>query len=314
MWGITSLLRGRRASLVPAVLCGAGVIVFVTILASDALAKRSVWSEARHPAKGAPRAIGSYTAGCLQGGTGIALSGPGYEVMRPHRRRFFGHPELVSMIEDLGTTLLDSGHGPILVGDLGQPKGGPSARGHASHQSGLDVDIWFWHPKQAEKRTLTRRERRKMPNHRVVDPKKLEYTKYWSEDVSAMIFAAAADERVSRVLVNPLIKKRLCESKGPERALLRKIRPWYGHADHMHVRLHCPADSKECVPQNDVPEDDGCGDLDWWLSKKAKKDRKKGKKDYLSNVGALPPLPTACSALVKGKRRSSRKRRSRRSR
>lgn len=265
----------------------------------EATAKRTVWSEAVAPSGGSASAIGSYTAGCVRGAKKLALSGTGYQVMRPKRKRYYGHPALLSVIQDLGATMLAAKHGPILVGDLGQAKGGPSPRGHASHQSGLDVDIWFWHPKVAEKRRLTRRERRRIPNHRVVDPKKLKYTKYWSDDVPAMIFAAAADARVSRVLVNPLIKKRLCETKGIDRTLLRKIRPWYGHADHMHVRLHCPKGSKHCVPQDAVPEDDGCGDLEWWLSPKARKDRKKGKKEYLSNVGAVPLLPEQCQELVR---------------
>ncbi len=177
--------------------------------------------------------------------------------------------------------------------------GGPSPRGHASHQSGLDVDIWFWHPKIAERRRLTRRERRRTPNHRVVDPKKLEYTKYWSDSVPAMIWAAAEDSRVSRVLVNPLIKKRLCETDGDRTEMLRKVRPWYGHADHMHVRLHCPQGSKHCVPQDALPEGDGCADLDWWLSKKAKRDRKKGKAKYLSTVGAVPLLPEQCLVMIR---------------
>ncbi len=275
------------------------VVAFLALVPGQADAKPSAWSRATAPAKGQASAIGAYTAGCIRGAKKLSLSGAGFEVMRPKRKRNYGHPLLLSFIEDLGKTLRASKHGPILIGDLGQPKGGPSPRGHASHQSGLDVDIWFWHPKIAERRTLTRRERRKTPNHRVVDPKKLEYTKYWSDDVPAMIFAAAADPRVSRVLVNPLIKKRLCETKGDERTLLRKIRPWYGHADHMHVRLHCPKGNTDCVPQNVIPEDDGCKDLDWWLNPKARKDRKKGKKDYLSNVGALPLLPDACQELLR---------------
>jgi len=43
--------------------------------------------------------------------------------------------------------------------DLGQPRGGPTLSGHRSHQSGLDVDIWFLLSKQAASRTLAYNER-----------------------------------------------------------------------------------------------------------------------------------------------------------
>lgn len=274
-------------------------LAFLVTLPGHASAKRTAWSEATMPSGGGPSAIGGYTAGCVRGAKKLALAGEGYQVMRPARRRYYGHPDLLSVIRDLAKSMQKQKLGPILVGDLAMPMGGPSPRGHASHQSGLDADIWFWHPKIAERRRLTRKETRHLPNHRVVDPKKLEFTKYWSDDVPAMIWAAAKDPRVSRVLVNPMIKKRLCETGRERTALLRKIRPWYGHADHMHVRLHCPTDSKHCVPQDDLPEGDGCGDLDWWLSKKAQRDRKNGKDKYLKTVGAVSPLPEQCQDLIR---------------
>lgn len=79
--------------------------------------------------------------------------------MRPGRRRFYGHPELIRFLEELGhevkTTLFES----LLVGDLSQPRGGPHLTGHKSHQIGLDVDIWFLNL-GAEKNLLSMREKR----------------------------------------------------------------------------------------------------------------------------------------------------------
>ncbi len=274
-------------------------VVASLVLLPIADAKRTAWSDAKRPTRGTASSIGTYTAGCVRGAKKLALTGLGYQVMRTERKRYYGHPELLSVVKSIGSTLAAKNLGPILVGDLGQPMGGPSPRGHASHQSGLDVDIWFWHPVEAEKRPLTRRERRKMAAHRVVEPKTQEYTEYWADEVPEMIFAAAKDRRVARVLVNPLIKKRLCEEHGDRTALLRKIRPWYGHADHMHVRLTCPKASKHCVGQAKVPPGDGCDDLDWWLGPKAKRDRKKGQKAYQKTVGAVSPLPKQCQALLR---------------
>jgi penicillin-insensitive murein endopeptidase len=54
---------------------------------------------------------------------------------------------------------------------------------------------------------------------------------------------------------------------GADRAWLSKVRPWYGHAEHFHVRIACPADSVECKPQPPPDPSDGCGhELDFWFT------------------------------------------------
>lgn len=285
-------------SLVHARSCWIVLILGILLIAPDSsYAEKSKWAVARRPAKGLASAIGSYTAGCVRGAVRLPMRGTGYEVMRPVRRRYFGHPALVEYIQELAKRVQSKKLGPILVGDLGQPKGGPCPRGHASHQSGLDVDIWFWHPRSAERRRLSKRERQTLPAHRVVDPKKQVFTSYWSDEMTEILRIAASEPEVSRVLVNPLIKKRLCEEGKLKKRVLRIIRPWYGHADHMHVRLHCPAGSKHCKKQQALPKGDGCADLDWWFDKKAQADRRKRKKTYLDTVGAVPELPKQCSSL-----------------
>jgi penicillin-insensitive murein endopeptidase len=71
---------------------------------------------------------------------------------------------------------------------------------------------------------------------------------------------------VERIFVAPGIKKKLCETAGEDRAWLRKVRPYYGHNDHMHVRLACPAGTP-CRGQAAPPPGDGCGaDLDYWFT------------------------------------------------
>ena len=53
-------------------------------------------------------------------------------------------PVLVDYIETLANDakVLDGWPG-LLIGDMSQPRGGPMATGHASHQIGLDVDVWL---------------------------------------------------------------------------------------------------------------------------------------------------------------------------
>ncbi len=72
------------------------------------------------------------------------------------------------------------------------------------------------------------------------------------------------------MLVNAAIKKELCRVKDKKAdSWMDKVRPWYGHADHIHVRLKCPADSPNCRKQPPVPGGDGCGkELDYWFSDK----------------------------------------------
>jgi penicillin-insensitive murein endopeptidase len=273
------------------------LLALLWVFPGDARAEKTKWALARQPAEGTAGAIGTYTAGCVRGAVRLPLHGPGFEVMRPARRRTFGHPVLVDYLKKIAATIKAEKVGPILIGDLAQPKGGPSPRGHASHQSGLDVDIWFWHPRQSERRHLTRRERGRLSAALVVDPKKKKFTKAWSDEVTDLLRIAASEPEVSRVLVNPLIKQRLCEEGKLDAKLLRIIRPWYGHADHMHVRLHCPKEDRHCVAQKSLPEGDGCDTLHWWFDEKAQAARRKGKKSYLKKVGATPELPVQCDDI-----------------
>ena len=62
-------------------------------------------------------------------------------------------------------------------------------------------------------------------------------------------------------------QEELCEEAGDDRAWLNKVRQYWQHDYHFHVRIHCPADSPNCKPQQAVPAGDGCGkDLDWWFT------------------------------------------------
>src|SRR5262249_25612608 len=131
------------------------VLVVWSMLPSESLAQS--WSDVVAPAPGLPRAVGSYTAGCVQGAVALPPEGPGFQTMRRYRRRFFGHPTLIRYLQDLAAATTQQSLGILSIGDLGQARGGPAPSGHASHQTGLDVDIWFWllpngHPLPAAER------------------------------------------------------------------------------------------------------------------------------------------------------------------
>jgi penicillin-insensitive murein endopeptidase len=136
--------------------------------------------------------------------------------------------------------------------------------GHVSHQIGLDADIWFvpmpdrvLHPEERE--TLSAYSLL-LPGRLALDPAK------WTSQYVALLKRAASYPEVARIFVSPAIKQSLCETANGDRSWLRKLRPWYGHDDHFHVRLNCPAGMASCVDQAPNPPGDGCGDdLAWWF-------------------------------------------------
>jgi len=212
------------------------------------------------------RAIGSYARGCLAGGASISVDGDAWQVMRLSRNRNWGHPQLISVVERVAREGKHQGVWPgLLVGDLAQPRGGPMLTGHASHQIGLDADIWFT---PMPSRTLTRREREETsainmvrPDRKDVDPK------VWTAGHLEIVKITARQPEVERVLVNAAIKKALCRYQGADRRWLAKVRPFWGHNYHFHVRIKCPAGSASCLPQGAPPAGDGCGaDLNWWFT------------------------------------------------
>jgi penicillin-insensitive murein endopeptidase len=208
------------------------------------------------PAAMPARSIGFYSKGCLAGGVELPIAGETWQVMRVSRNRNWGHPALVRYIEHLSERAARKGWPGLLVGDMSQPRGGPLLSGHASHQIGLDVDIWLTPMPSHE---LTREEREEMMATMVVakDRKDVD-PKVWTPAHLALIKAAVDDPLVNRIFVNPAIKKALCRDTGSDRAWLGKVQPWLGHDWHFHIRLNCPADSPQCEPLPVRDAGDGC--------------------------------------------------------
>jgi penicillin-insensitive murein endopeptidase len=217
------------------------------------------------PAQFKTEAIGFYAKGCLAGAQALPINGPTWQVMRLSRNRNWGHPSLVQFIERLSEKGAKVGWPGLLIGDMSQPRGGPMLTGHASHQIGLDADIWL---RPMPNRELTRQEREEMSATMVVaDSRKEVDPKVWTPAHFAIIRAGAEDPSVERIFVNAAIKKKLCEQTGADRAWLQRVRPWWQHDYHFHVRIKCPDGSPECKRQEPVPSGDGCGkELDWWFS------------------------------------------------
>ena len=78
---------------------------------------------------------------------------------------------------------------------------------------------------------------------------------------------ARSEPTVAALLsVFPGAKVRMCKEETGDRSYLRKIRPWYGHHYHFHVRLSCPRGAKNCENQVAPPAGDGCDDAQEWVN------------------------------------------------
>ena len=265
----------------------------------ESIPAKLLFAASKLPTLGKAMAIGYYPRGCLQGGVPLPTTGATWQVMRLSRNRNWGHPSLVHFLEKFAPLAAKAtGWKGILIGDMAQPRGGPLPFGHMSHQIGLDVDIWFM-PMPDRKLSGDERENTSAINL-VADDWKHINPKTWSPADIAFIRTAAEQPEVERVLVNAAIKQELCKAETPNsKGWMSKVRPWYGHNDHIHVRLKCPPDSPNCRKQPPVPGDDGCAkkQLDYWFSDRVLHPKLK--------VGGPPPrgltmadLPPACQSVL----------------
>ncbi len=232
----------------------------LVIGASPALAEplaKEYFGYVNGPTGGNANSIGQYAGGCLAGAAQLPETGPTWQAMRLSRNRNWGHPQLVDFLEDLSVKARqDAGWAGLYVGDMSQPRGGPMLSGHASHQIGLDADIWMLPPQRLN---LTREERENISSISVVTDDYMNINSNWTVGHFKVIRDAAQDPRVARIFVTPMVKIAMCQMEGGDRSYLYKIRPWWGHNYHFHVLLNCQDGSPNCVNQAPIDQsNDGC--------------------------------------------------------
>lgn len=255
--------------------------------------------------------IGSYARGCAAGMVELPESGPTWQAMRLSRNRNFGQPQMVQFLMDLSATARDIGFGRgLYIGDISQPRGGPMTSGHASHQIGLDADIWMLPPRRLDLSVAEREEISSIPV-RSADQRSV--TENWTRTHRELLKQAASDPRVDRIFVAAAVKIEMCKTaKRADKKWLQKIRPVAGHDTHFHVRLKCPKGARLCETQTPTVDDlskggDGCDEtLMWWVTdfldppksdgKKPREDdapRKKGPREF-----TMADLPRQCKGVL----------------
>jgi penicillin-insensitive murein endopeptidase len=243
--------------------------------------------------------FGSYIKGCIAGAEQMPITGDTWQVMRLSRNRNWGHPDLVALLKRLSVKAhKDAGWPGILVGDMGQPRGGPALSGHASHQIGLDADIWLT---PMPDHLLSREEREETSATMMVRDDRLDIDpKVFTPGHVAVIRDAAQEPAVQRIFVNAAIKKALCREAKGDRSWLSKVRPWYGHDYHFHIRMRCPPGSSECKGQPDQDEGEGCkpSDLAYWFKDSILHPEPPKEPPKPAHGLTLAQLPAACRQVL----------------
>ena len=248
-----------------------------------------------------PESFGTYNRGCLAGAVQMPADGEAWQAMRLKRNRRWGQPALIAYVEKLAREAREAGEWPgLMVGDFSQPRGGPMLSGHRSHQIGLDADIWL---RPMPDRPLSAAEREKISAISVKVGKREKVRvnpKVWTRKHFLLLRRAASYPEVARIFVNPAIKRALCDEAGKDRGWLRKIRPWFGHHYHFHVRLKCPKDNRGCKNQPPPAPGDGCGkDLAKWFKPAFYKRKKpKGPPPKPRPPMTLADMPPACKVVI----------------
>ena len=250
------------------------------------------------PAAIPAKSYGFYSKGCFSGGVAIPTDGPTWQAMRLSRNRRWGHPTLIALVEKLSRDAAEKDGWPgLLIGDISQPRGGPMLTGHASHQIGLDADIWL-NPMPA--RTLTATERENVSAVSMIKKGGLtDNEKVWTPAHARLLRRAASYPEVERILVHPGIKKKLCETTTGNRAWLRKIRPFWGHDYHFHIRIGCQPGSTGCKSQAATTPGDGCDkSLAWWFTEEPWRPNKDPDAPKARDLMKMSALPKACRMVL----------------
>ena len=255
---------------------------------SDKILAKKIFGNFTSPTQLSSESVGKYNRGCLNGGVELPIKGETWQHINSKRGRNWGHPTLIDFTKELSVKATRFGWKGLYIGDLGNPRGGPTPYGHAAHQTGLEVDIKFKKPKSLnlsikDSHNDHRYGKPSFKELNVVAKNQKNVNSNWTQEHMDILKTAAKDKRVNKIFVNAAIKVWMCKNAGSEdRSWLMKIRPERGHREHFHIRLRCPEGSPDCVNTplwNKYKNIDGCDkQLAWWVTDRLKPKKKVIKK------------------------------------
>ena len=121
----------------------------------------------------------------------------------------------------------------------------------------------------------------------------------WTKAHERLLKRAASYPEVERILVHPGIKKKLCDTVKGDRSWLRKIRPFWGHDYHFHVRIGCQAGSTGCKRQEATVPGEGCDkSLAWWFTEEPWRPNKNPDAPKARDLMTMASLPKECRAVL----------------
>ena len=312
------------------------VLCFTYSTVGESKDKPFGWTLKKTASQDQAQSLGSYAYGCLQGASQLPEKGEGYQSIRRYRNRYYAHPITIKLIEKFGRMSKKAGLLPMELGDLSQPRGGRMSYGHKSHQTGLDVDVWFGGDSNYNKTILPKRMKKleKKAKKKGWSKKKFARARFdvehpslikgarevidekvWSQRHENLLELAAKNSEVARIFIHFRIKEKMCalyqarsEAKRiPEPLWLRKLRPWYGHHQHFHIRLHCPKDSPYCENQGPLPKGLGCEGLEWFSIKEQRKRKKESRRKDQTHKEELAKLSRAERRKLKAEKAQKKK-------
>ena len=220
--------------------------------ARGAAPAKELFGAAKTPAPLAARSIGFYAKGCLAGAAALPIDGPAWQAMRLSRNRNWGHPKLIALVEKLARR----GQGATTAGracwSATSPSraAGPMLTGHASHQVGLDADIWLTPmPDRAADRPGARGDVGDLDAGRRhesrVDPKVWTTAHVAPHQARRLLSGGRA-----RASSTPRSRRRCARRRQGQgsRAGWQGAAYW-GHHYHFHIRIGCPDGSANCEAQ-----------------------------------------------------------------
>jgi len=215
---------------------------------------------------GSSISLGTYAEGALRRGVALPPDGDGYTVARPWRgrRSHFGTEEMVAwLVRSTRQVSRRLPGGIAAVGDLSRLGGGASVE-HKSHQSGRDVDIFFYAMDAAGKpvrpgNSMIRydavgRAARWSPADGWAPPAeplpahRFDVRRNWAL-VKAMLLDPEAEVQwifIHRALAGLMLQAAAASGEDQgivarAAALMHQPTDAEAHDDHMHVRLYCDA-------------------------------------------------------------------------